>query len=218
MDPDTDGQSDKPFAGIGVGLFGLVAVCSLIEITLQLGDLGLLGPPRFRALVYEYGGFWPGLLSTWRLNYALQPVTMFLTYGFLHAGLWHLVLNMITLVPLGRAVMERIGSARFLIVYGAALMGGAAGFALLSDTYRPMVGASGALFGLAGAVLIWEYADRAASRAGLWPVFRAILLLIALNVVLYFAMDRHLAWEAHLGGFVAGGIAGWLLDRPADQA
>ena len=138
---------------------------------------------------------------------------MFLTYGFLHAGLWHLVLNMITLVSLGQAILIRIGTARFALLYAAALLGGAVGFALLSDTYRPMVGASGALFGLAGALLAWEYADRARLSERLWPVARAVLLLIALNVVLYYAMDRLLAWEAHLGGFVAGWAVGWLIDR-----
>ncbi len=214
MKLDADDASDGPPAGIGGGLLLLAAVCILIEIALQLGDRGAFGLPRFRALVYEYGGFWPGLLRNWRPNYPLQPWTMFLTYGFLHAGLGHLVINMITLVSLGRPVLMRIGLARFLILYAIALFGGAAGFALLSDTYRPMVGASGALFGLAGAILAWEYRDRAALRERLWPVFRAVLLLVALNVILYFAMNRLLAWEAHLGGFVAGWVAAWLVDRP----
>lgn len=213
MNKGADGSSGRPLARIGGGLLFLVASNSLIEITLQLGDRGIFGLPRFRSLVYEYGGFWPGLLSDWRPNYPLQPATMFLTYGFLHAGLWHLVLNMITLVSLGQAILLRIGTARFALLYAAALLGGAVGFALLSDTYRPMVGASGALFGLAGALLAWEYADRARLSERPWPVVRAVLLLIALNVVLYYAMDRLLAWEAHLGGFVAGWAVGWLIDH-----
>lgn len=215
MHPETDGPSGKPLAGIGGGLVFLVAICVLIELTLQLGDMGVFGLPRFRSLVYEYGGFWTGLLKTWRPNYPLQPWTMFLTYGFLHAGLGHLVLNMMALVSLGRPVTLRVGTGRFMLLYGAALLGGAVGFALLSDSYRPMVGASGALFGLAGALLAWEYRDRTTMHERLWPVAHAVLLLVALNVVLYFAMDRLLAWEAHLGGFVAGWIAGVLIDRPA---
>ena len=75
-----------------------------------------------------------------------------------------------------------------------------------------MVGASGALFGLAGAILAWEYVDRFTFRERLWPVARAAILLVALNVLLYFAMDRLLAWEAHLGGFVTGWIAAMLID------
>ncbi len=109
-------------------------------------------------------------------------------------------------------MIDRVGVWKFMLIYAVALLGGAAGFAALSDTFRPMVGASGALFGLAGAILAWEYVDRFNLSERLWPVVRAVALLIALNVVLYFAMNRLLAWEAHLGGFVAGWIAAMLAD------
>lgn len=190
----------------------IIAVCVLIEAVLQLGDLGLLGNSRFRSLAYEYAGFWAGLLDNWRPNYPFQPTLMFLTYGFLHAGLVHLVLNMITLFSLGRAVLDRINGKRFALLYATSILGGAAGYALLADNLRPMVGASGALFGLAGALLAWDYVDRFTLQERLWPVARAVLLLAALNVALYFAMDRLLAWEAHLGGFVAGWIMALLID------
>jgi membrane associated rhomboid family serine protease len=193
-------------------LAALVAVCTLIELVLQLGDLGVIGPARLRQLAYEYGGFWQGLLDDWQPNYPLQPWTMFLTYGFLHAGLVHLVVNMITLVSLGRAVLDRVSVGKAALLYAGSILGGAIGFALLSDNFRPMVGASGALFGLAGAVLAWEYVDRFVLRERLWPVARAVLFLALLNVVLYYAMDRLLAWETHLGGFIAGWIIALLVD------
>lgn len=193
-------------------LLTIIGICLLVEALLQLGDLGLLGIPRFRSFVYENFGFWVGLLSDWRPNYGLQPALMFLTYGFLHAGLLHLALNMITLYSLGGPIFERVGNKAFTVLYAASLLGGAAGFALLSDTVRPMVGASGALFGLAGALLAWDYVDRFTLQERLWPVARAVLLLAALNVALYFAMDRLLAWEAHLGGFVAGWVMALLID------
>lgn len=197
--------------GRGV-LFAIIGLCLLFEIILQLGDLGFLGIPRFRSFVYEHFGFWTGLLENWRPNYPLQPWLMFLTYGFLHAGLVHLVLNMVTLYSLGGPVLERVGTRGFAILYTASLLGGAAGFALLSDIARPMVGASGALFGLAGALLAWDYVDRFTLQERLWPVARAVLFLAALNVALYFAMDRLLAWEAHLGGFIAGWVVALLVD------
>ena len=70
-----------------------------------------------------------------------------------------------------------------------------------------MVGASGALFGLAGA-LVWmrfrlgwsEMTLGGALRDIAWPV----TLLIGMNVVMYVALDGRLAWETHLGGFLAG--------------
>lgn len=190
----------------------LIGVCVAIEAILQLGDTDAFGIPRFRERVYEFGGFWPGLLDDWRPNYALQPWIMFLSYGFLHAGLWHLGLNMVTLFSLGRAVIGRISGWSFILLYTVSILGGGIGFALLSDSYRPMVGASGALFGLAGAILAWEYVDRFTLHERLWPVARAVLLLAALNLALYYAMDRLLAWEAHLGGFVAGWILALLID------
>ncbi len=206
--PETGDADDR---GLGV-VIGLILLSALIELLLQLGDAGLLGVPRFRNLVYEYGGFWPGLLDDWRPNYPFQRWSMFLTYGFLHAGLMHLVLNMITLFVLGRVVTDRISGVKFSLLYGASILGGGIGFALLSEGFRPMVGASGALFGLAGAILAWDYVDRFTLKERLWPVARAVLLLAVLNVALYYAMDRLLAWEAHLGGFVAGWIMALLID------
>jgi membrane associated rhomboid family serine protease len=75
-----------------------------------------------------------------------------------------------------------------------------------------MVGASGALFGLAGAILAWDYIDRFSVEERLWPVARAALLLVGLNIALYYAMGGILAWQAHLGGFVAGWISALLID------
>lgn len=190
----------------------LIALLTVIELLLQLGDFGLFGVARFREAVYEFGGFWPGLLDDWRPNYPMQRYAMFLTYGFLHAGLSHLILNMITLYSLGRIAIDRISGAQFSLLYAASILGGGIGFALLSDSFRPMVGASGALFGLAGAILAWDYVDRFTLKERLWPVARAVLLLAVLNVALYYAMDRLLAWEAHLGGFVAGWIMALLID------
>ncbi len=196
----------------------MIAVYTAIEIILLAGDLGMFGGSRFRATVYEFGGFWSGLLRGWRPNYPFQPWTMFLTYGLLHSGMTHLIVNMITLGSLGPLVVNRVGSVKFLIIYLVAVFGGAVGYALLSDSFRPMVGASGALFGLAGAILAWEYIDRFTFSERLWPVLRAVAFLCVLNIVLYYAMDRLLAWEAHLGGFAAGWIAAMLVDPRSREA
>lgn len=190
----------------------LIGFSLAVEGLLQLGDIGVIGIPRFRETVYEFGGFWPGLLDNWQQNYPFQRWLMFLTYGFLHAGILHLSLNMLTLYSLSGYVIQRVGGAKFTLLYAASILGGGIGFALLANTYRPMVGASGALFGLAGAILAWEYIDRFSLQERLWPVARAVLLLAALNVALYFAMDRLLAWEAHLGGFLVGWMMALLID------
>ncbi len=193
-------------------LIVLIAACVLIELCLTLGDAGAFGIPRLRAWAYENGGFWPGLLEDWKPNYPNQPILMFVSYGFLHSGPAHLIMNMVGLYFLGRAVIERVGPWRLCLLYALALVGGAGGFGLLADSLRPMVGASGALFGLAGALLAWNYVDRFAFDKRLWPVARVVIVLVAINVVQWWAMNGQLAWEAHLGGFVSGWVVALLLD------
>lgn len=198
-------------------LIALILVCCGLEITLKLADFGLLGPERLRGLAYDYGGFWPGLLTGWVPNFTGQPYAMFLTYGFLHGGLTHLIINMVTLWSLGIAVIERVGVRGFVILYLLSILGGAMGYALLASGLQPMVGASGALFGLAGGLLAWMYVDRFTFRQGLLPVAQAVGLLIALNLILWWAMSGQLAWQTHLGGFIVGWITALLVDpRPFD--
>lgn len=201
----------RAWARAHAGLLAVLLACTAVELALQGADLGLWGSPRWRALAYQNGGFWIGLLGDWQPNYAAQPLAMFATYGFLHAGAAHLAVNMITLASLGAAVAGRAGQRGFLVLYALSVLGGAAGFALLSQAVQPMVGASGALFGLAGALVAWDWRDRRAGGETLWPVLRALALLGLLNLVMYWALDGRLAWETHLGGFLAG--AGWGLLR-----
>jgi rhomboid protease GluP len=200
--------SDMP-----VVLMALACACILPELVLSGADYGLWGRQIWRGLAYAYGGFWPGLLHDWRPNYAGQPWTMFVTYGFLHSGPVHLIVNMISLVSLGRGVIDRVGTRGFGLIYGAALLGGGLAFALLANATNPMVGASGALFGLAGALVALAWAERRAAHETLWPVLRVILWLVGLNVVLWVATAGLLAWATHLGGFLAGAAMGWGLER-----
>ena len=181
---------------------------TLVELTLQLADAGLLGMPRLRILTYQNAAFWPGLLHGWIPNYAAQPFTMFLTYAFVHGGLMHLIFNMVTLVSLGVAVIRDVGQIGFLIVYAVSTLTGALVFVVFTTSFQPMVGASGALFGLAGALVWWNIvytfqtdatiAVKAASV--IWPV----TVLILLNVFMYYGFDKNVAWETHLGGFIGG--------------
>lgn len=192
----------------------IIVLCCGVEATLQIADWLDLGP-RLRATAYENGGFWAGLLRNWQPNYAAQPYTMFLTYGFLHGGLIHLAVNMITLWSLGREVIARIGNWGCALLYFGTMIGGGAGFAALATGPAPMVGASGALFGLAGGLLAWAYVDRYTLQETLWPVLRATVMLATLNLVLWWAMDGQLAWQTHLGGFVIGWVLALLIDpRP----
>lgn len=190
----------------------IVAVCFSIEATLLLADWGVVPITRLRFSVYEYAGFWPGLMRSWIPNYPSQPYLMFLTYAFLHSGPIHMTVNMITLYSVGTLVHARVGNRGVFLLFFAAVLGGGLGFGLLAETTQPMVGASGGLFGLAGGILAWNYVDRFSAALRLWPIVQGVLALLALNLIMWWLMDGLLAWQTHLGGFVAGWIAAMLID------
>lgn len=196
-------------------LIAILTVLIASEVALQMADLGWIGSPRWRSLAYQYGAFWPGLLDSWAPNYTAQPVTMFVSYAFLHGGLGHLAGNALALWFLGQAVVTRIGPCGFLGVFAITSLGGAVSFAALSAGNTPMVGASGALFGLVGIGVGWRFFDSTATivrRAR--HALGTIALMVLLNILLNWWYDGHLAWEAHLGGFTTGLVlAKWLAAR-----
>lgn len=205
--------------GFSWGLWGFLALFLAIpvavELTLQASDADLIGSARWRAMAYQFGAFWPGLLDNWRPNYAAQPWTMFVSYLFLHTGLWHLAGNMMTFVMLFAGLKGRIGGRRLAVIYLASALGGAIGFAMLGTEYRPMVGSSGALFGLVAA---WRWQDWCPGNPGgfrAWMFLRDCAGLTLLNVLMWITEGGALAWEAHLGGFVAGFLTVALWLRPA---
>lgn len=206
-------RASLSFAGPGPNpavVLWFVGITSLIEVVFTLTDTdllrGVLGGPDLRQFALVYGAFWRGLLLTWEPAFGWQTVTMFLSYAVLHGGFVHLLGNMVVVLALGRVAVARLGQGGFVILYLLSAIGGAAGFALLSPSLSPMVGASGAVFGLIGAWQFWDFRDRRAARASLAPIAKTILGLALVNLVMWWFLDGLLAWEAHLGGFVAG----WL--------
>lgn len=191
----------------------LLGACVCIEAVLLAADTGLLATTRLRATTYTYGAFWSGLLQGMQPLYGLQPYVMFVSYAFLHGGLVHLAVNMFTLASLGQVVCDRAGTRGFLLIYAAAVVGGAVGFGLLEWMSGPMVGASGGLFGLIGAILAWNSRDLWRARRSLWPTGKALVALLLLNIALWWITGGLLAWQTHLGGFIAGWAAA-LVIRP----
>jgi membrane associated rhomboid family serine protease len=160
-------------------------------------DDDLVGLLAFVPARYEGGAFstWPALLSP-------------LTYQFLHGNLTHLGVNMLALVAFGSGVEQRLGPWRYLVFY--LICGIAAAFTqLVADPGggELLVGASGALSGLFGAVLRFRL-----PRRGLWLI---VAVWLVVNVVTGQAdmAGAPVAWIAHLGGFVAGLLLFPLFDR-----
>lgn len=195
-------------------LWVLVGLMAAIELVLALSDAGWLGVSGLRWQAYALGAFWQPLFTgTISPIYPGQTVAMFVTHAFLHGGLMHLALNSVILLSLGKFVTARVGPTRTLLVLLASAVGGGLLFGLIGATDAPMIGASGAVFGLVGLWQADEYHLRRSRGLPLKPVFTAMLGLIAANVAFFVMLSGGLAWEAHLGGWLAGGAAGAALTR-----
>ena len=118
-----------------------------------------------------------------------------ITSAFLHAGFLHLGLNMLALYWFGRLLEQLIGSWRYVLLYFTCGIAGSAG-ALWLTPNGITVGASGAIFGVLGALLVLE-------RKGHIATGGQILGLIVLNLVFTFAMAG-ISIGGHLGGLTAG--------------
>lgn len=141
------------------------------------------------------------------------------TYAFLHGSWWHLAMNVYALATIGPVVEQSLGSARFagLWLFGA-IAGGAAG-CLWHHPLAPLVGGSGALFALDGALLaLLARGDRDPTAFARQPVGRNLLANLAANLLLGVAFPI-ISNAAHLGGLVAGFFVTWYLlaDRRADE-
>lgn len=195
-------------------LWVLVGVMAAIELILSLSDAGWIGATGLRWQAFAVGAFWQPVFSgAIPPLYPGQTVAMFLTHAFLHGGLMHLALNSVVLLSLGKFVTARVGAARTLLVLALSAVGGALAFGLLAFTDAPMIGASGAVFGLIGLWQADEYRMRRRHGLPLKPILTAILGLVAANVAFFVMLSGGLAWEAHLGGWLTGGLAGLVLLR-----
>src|SRR4051795_638806 len=127
------------------------------------------------------------------------------TSGFLHSGFIHIGFNMYLLWILGQQLERVMGSARFGVVYMTALLCGSFG-ALVQTTLAPVVGASGAVFGLMGATVIEM------RRRGMDPWGGGIGGLIVLNLVISFIPGLNIAFGGHIGGLIGGVLAALAFD------
>jgi len=132
------------------------------------------------------------------------------TSAFAHSQsqITHILFNMYSLFVLGTLLEPMLGKWRFLTLYLFSIFGGGLGFLLLSTSFGSVVGASGAVFGLMGAYLV--FLVKLKLNAG------QMYLIIGLNLVLGFVPG--IAWEAHFGGLVVGGVVGYILVSTRDKS
>jgi membrane associated rhomboid family serine protease len=131
------------------------------------------------------------------------------TSGFLHDGLLHIAFNMFFLYVMGTMLEPAIGRVNFAAVYLASLLAGSFG-ALLFQPQVPTVGASGACFGVLGALMV------VARNRGI-PIWQSGLgITLAINVVFSLSVNG-ISIGGHLGGFVGGVITGALIVELAER-
>ncbi|WP_222710662.1 rhomboid family intramembrane serine protease [Quadrisphaera setariae] len=142
-------------------------------------------------ITYQYG-FAPvaAAAEPWR----------FLTAAFLHGGVIHIAFNMYALWLFGSYLEQQFGRARFAALYLITAFGGSVGSLLVisptSQSWTTIsVGASGAVFGLFGALVLVQ--------RRLNQQFGQIVVLIVINGAIGFLVPG-IAWQAHLGGLVTG--------------
>jgi membrane associated rhomboid family serine protease len=154
----------------------------------------------------------------------MQPITIFtqpwtiLTSMFMHGSFWHIFANMITLYFFGSALLRLVGQGRFLLVYfvGGILgnifyivitfLGGASGIGFLGSPFAPVAGASGAIFALAGALVLMT----PRLPVIIFPIPIPIPLWVAvIGGFLILSFLPNVAWQAHLGGLLFGLAAGY---------
>lgn len=205
---------DQPMPRTLLVLAGGIA---LIEVVLSLADWGVIADPTLRSRVFIAGGFWAQLLHGETPIFAAQPVTMFVTHALLHGSMLHMVMNMAILLALGRFAADRYGPGVILPVFLLSAIAGGAAFGLLARGAYPMVGASGAVFGFLGVWIAWDWRRHRRHGAPVGPVVRRVVVLAGLNVLLYFGLQGMLAWQAHLGGFLAGLALGFWLEGRLDR-
>lgn len=189
---------------------GLILACCGIELVIVALQLTVLSEARGIATVY--GGFWSRLFHDLLPAYPGQRLAMFFSYGLLHGGLLHLGMNMVSLAAVARELARLVAPGAMALIYLICQIAAAALFALMAPAAGPMVGASGAIFGLAGALVGIVAIRRRRRGQPMGPLWRAVANILVLNLGLTLLVPG-IAWQAHLGGALAGLALGLWIGR-----
>ncbi|WP_433719934.1 rhomboid family intramembrane serine protease [Microbacterium laevaniformans] len=171
-----------------------VVTYTLVIVTSVFYLIGLI--PGIGLYVQNLLAFYAPLayLQPWRL----------LTVTLVHASIFHIAFNMLALWALGRSLEPLLGRWRFLALYLLSALGGSVLTALLAPT-TVVVGASGAVWGLLGAMFI--------IGRHLGANVTAIAVLLGINLVITFLPGSNIAWQAHIGGGLVGALIGVIFAR-----
>jgi membrane associated rhomboid family serine protease len=182
------------YDGRPVVTYSIVAITAFAYLLSLIPGLGRIVE---NALLFWAPLIYPGMSGSfepWRL----------LTVALVHSSFWHVGLNMLALWMIGRSLEPLLGRGRFLTLYLLSTLGGSVAVTLLSFG-TPVVGASGAIFGLFGALLVIGR-HLGANVAG-------IAIVLGINLVIGFIPGFNVSWQAHVGGLVVGALVGFIYAR-----
>lgn len=171
-------------------LIGIIVAVFLAQ--LAIGVNSVAGDYGMWPVGIAVGGEW------WRL----------VTAAFLHGSILHIAFNMYVLYALGPTLERILGHYRYLALYLLAAIGGGVASYAFSDMRTVSVGASGAIFGLMGALVV-------AGRRLRYDV-KQVLVLLGVNVAIGFFAPG-IDWRAHLGGLVTGAIVAAIMVFPSPR-
>lgn len=183
-------------SGEPVVVWGIIVVCSVVWLV-QTG-LRILAPGLYSSLMMSTM-FVPALVPAYPWSW--------LTSMFLHApSILHVLFNMLTLWVVGPYLERALGHIPFLVMYLVSGLGGSVGILawarITGQWMTASYGASGAIFGLFSAVLVAYHA--------MGEDIRSLVVWIAINLAIPFVVSN-VAWQAHVGGLVAGAVLAWLM-------
>ena len=121
----------------------VIVLCCLAQALILLADW--LGYPIVLQAALIFGGFWSPIVWAGHGIFPGHVLSVFVSYGFLHAGLLHLGMNMLSLVAIARELNRLIGPGRMALVYAVTQVAAAVLFAVMTPDGGPMIGASGAI-------------------------------------------------------------------------
>lgn len=204
----TTRQARTAYGGVRHARPGLVTQVliglNILVFVLVLGTGGSSGPVLARfALIPTGGNFLVGGQPTVVDGIAQGAVWQLVTSMFTHVAIWHIGFNMLALFILGPQLEAMLGRWRFATLYLLSGLVGSATVYWLSSPTSVTIGASGAIFGLMGALLVVAFKVKGDVQS--------LLTLVAINVVITVLGASFISWQGHLGGFVGGLVLGLVL-------
>lgn len=188
--------------------YGIIGITALFYLLQSIPGSAVASWLAFNSVFVWPGGPFP--FQPWRL----------FTVMLVHGSLLHVALNMLVLWMIGRSLEPLLGRWRFLVLYLLSGLGGSVAVALLEPGVT-VVGASGAIFGLFGALLV--------IGRHIGANMRGIVIVIIINFAFPFVLALissigsgsfaaaleaiRISWQAHLGGFIAGAAIGFIYAR-----